>query len=250
VFQSIFGNIDEFINNVKTKHIKLGIPSSFGDDTATGAIYIDVTSSISAKISPTTEEEVIEGIIITGSFPNITDFTISVLMDIMCNSTDMMGSWTAKKEPTPTEVKTELEAKLEEKINNILVDFGLLDIREVYRTILRWERTHVGSGLLNIRFRTDLSPNSTENETFVGTAQWVYGEGMNGAYHLIGSLSGSSYEGSKLVEILVDESGILECKNVSTSIIYNWDSFDLSVSEGTVSQEVYDNLLKADVVIK
>lgn len=41
---------------------------------------------------------------------------------------------------------------------------------------------------------------------------------------------------------------IAELERKVDKIVYRWDSLDLSVSEGTVSQEVYDNLLKADVV--
>lgn len=41
---------------------------------------------------------------------------------------------------------------------------------------------------------------------------------------------------------------IAELERKVDKIVYHWDSFDSSVKEGTVSQEVYDNLLKADVV--
>lgn len=243
VFQSIFGNIDEFINNVKTKHIRLGIPYFIEDMDVpyTAVFYIDVTSSISIKISPTGEETVYN-IGISGRF-SLGDVPTVVWLVILCNSTDMMGSWTAKKETTP--------AELEAKINNILVDFGTVGIGNVYRTIWKWGQTHhAGNHIkpLTLRIESQFRGNPSHLETFVGTAQWIYGEGRKGAYHLIGSLSGDSEDGSKLVEVLVDESGIVECKNVSTSIIYNWDDLDLSASEGTVSQEVYDNLLKADVV--
>lgn len=61
------------------------------------------------------------------------------------------------------------------------------------------------------------------------------------------SFVGGSFEIIKKENSVTTEE-IAELERKVDKIVYHWDDLDLSVPEGTVSQDVYDNLLKADVV--
>ena len=72
----------------------------------------------------------------------------------------------------------------------------------------------------------------------------IIGKNADGTYSFIeGSFEIIQKENSVTTE------EIAELERKVDKIVYHWDSFDASVKEGAVSQEVYDNLLNADVVI-